>query len=65
MKVEIDAREVRGVWRSGSSSCVMVTLEMDGRQCKDAIIDLMSHDGEQAVFEWLKSVYPEWFEVAK
>ena len=41
----------------------MEGMEMTGDQCKDAILDLMGHDGEQAVFEWFKSVYPGWFKV--
>ncbi len=63
MKIDIDAREVRLIARSGGFSGVTVTLEMDGQQCKRAIVDLINHDGEQAVFEWFKSVYPKWFEV--
>lgn len=66
MNVSIRAKEVRGIEVATSTPprALIVDLEMTGDQCKDAILDLLEHDGEQAVFEWLKSVYPEWFEVA-
>ena len=64
MNVALLVKQIRGVEVATStlSNAMIVDVEMTGDQCKDAILDLLEHDGEQAVFEWFKSAYPGWFE---
>jgi hypothetical protein len=66
MRVALKVKKIDGIEvASLRSGAMLVDVEMTGDQCKDAIIDLLKHDGEQAVFEWLKSAFPDWFEAAK
>ena len=62
MKVSLRVQKLLGI--EGAHRELIVDVDMNGSQCKDAIFDLMNHDGEQAVFEWLKGAFPEWFEAA-
>ena len=64
MKVSLRVKQVLSIEVAGYLPPKMfVDVEMTGDQCKDAILDLINHDGEQHVFEWFKEEFPEWFEV--
>ena len=62
MKVSLRVKRVIGIY---GGLPLILDVEMTGDQCKDAILDLMNHDGEQHVFEWFKEAFPEWFEAAQ
>ena len=66
MIVTLRVKKVRGIEVASlrSGAVMLVDVEMTSDQCKDAIVDLLEHDGEQAVFEWMKASFPEWFKGA-
>ena len=60
MKVSLRVQKllcIEGAYRE-----LIVDVEMNGSQCKDAILDLLNHDGEHAVYLWMRESFPEWFE---